>query len=268
MDDLVLSLAPYGNASVHEFSAHDDTCLIGAGCQGLGLVPRQNNHDNGSTFSAIPYPTFAALASHDAAAPSPQSPNAGDTFPEAMTGKPQSRVQSPGHDDPDPTAHEMASVVSRHGAFGLPPQNDELVEDYPPSEAESNASCDSQCSGSKGPCSAGTCDFVTACRDENCTRPAVEPDVAHSAFILQTMTSAKEASANLVSFQDRKFYLSCSDSIHEASCVLLGTVRKVLNGPLQLPPCHSLTTSLPTTLTLLNYGLRFRRTKSVRSRYG
>lgn len=202
MDDLVLSLAPFGNASVHEFSAHDDTCLIGAGCQGLGLS-RQNDRDNGATFGAIPYPTFTGFASHDVASPSPQSPNAGDTFPEAVTGKPQSRMPSDGCDDPDPTAPEMVSLVSRHEAPGPPPQNGELLEDYAPSEAESNASCDSQCSGSKGPCSAGTCDFVTACRDENCTRPVVEPDVAHSAFILQTMTSAKEASANLVSFQDQ-----------------------------------------------------------------
>lgn len=207
MDDLVLSLAPYGNASVHEFSAHDDTCLIGAGCQGLGLVSRQNHHDNGATYSAIPYPAFTSFASHDVVSPSPQSPNAGDTFPEAITGKPQSRLQSPDLDDPDPTAPEMISVISRHEAPGQPPQNDELLDDYAPSEAESNASCDSQCSGSKGPCSAGTCDFVTACRDENCTRPAVEPDVAHSAFILQTMTSAKEASANLASFQERKLIL-------------------------------------------------------------
>lgn len=204
MDDLVLSLAPFGNASVHEFSAHDDTCLIGAGCQGLGLVSRQNHHDSGATFSALPYPTFSGFASHDVASPSPPSPNPGDTFPEANNGKPRSSVPSPVYDDPDPAPPEMVSVISRHEAPGLPPQNDELLEDYPPSEAESNASCDSQCSGSKGPCSAGTCDFVTACRDENCTRPAVEPDVAHSAFILQTMTSAKEASANLVSFQERK----------------------------------------------------------------
>lgn len=203
MDDLVLSLAPFGNASVHEFSAHDDTCLIGAGCQGLGLVSRQNHHDNGATFSAIPYPTFTGFASHDAASLSPQSPNAGDAFPDANTGRSQSRKQSPGHDGPEPTAPEMVSLVSRPEAPCPPALNDELLEEYAPSEAESNVSCDSQCSGSKGPCSAGTCDFVTACRDENCTRPAVEPDVAHSAFILQTMTSAKEASANLVSFQER-----------------------------------------------------------------
>ena len=203
MDDLVLGMAPFGNASVHEFSAHDDTCLLGAGCQGLGLVSRQNHRDNGATFSAIPYPTFTGFASHDAASP-PQSPNADDNFPEADPRKPQSRVQSTGHDDPNPTAPEMTSEVSRHQAPGLPHQDDELLEEYAPSEAESNASCDSQCSGSKGPCSAGTCDFVTACRDENCTRPAIEPDVAHSALILQTMTSAKEASANLVSFQERK----------------------------------------------------------------
>lgn len=207
MDDLVLSLAPYGNASIHEFSAHDDTCLIGAGCQGLGLVSRPNGHENGPAFSAIPYPTFAGFASHDVPSPSPQSPNAGDTFPEANTGKLQSRLQSPGYNERETAAPDMLSLVSRKEVPGLPPQNDHLFEEYAPSEAESNVSCDSQCSGSKGPCSAGTCDFVTACRDENCTRPAVEPDVAHSAFILQTMTSAKEASANIVSFQARKFIL-------------------------------------------------------------
>lgn len=236
MDDLVLSLAPYGNASVHEFSAHDDTCLIGAGCQGLGLVSRQNHHDNRAPFSAIPYPTFTGFASHGVASPSPQSPNAGDTFPEANTGKPQSRMPSPGCDDPEPAAPEMVSLASRHGALGPPPQNDELLEDYAPSEAESNASCDSQCSGSKGPCSAGTCDFVTACRDENCTRPVVEPDVAHSAFILQTMTSAKEASANLVSFQDRKFntFPPYSDNIHRAERCYSDHRLKRPTRPLQL----------------------------------
>lgn len=207
MDDLVLSLPPYGNASVHEFSAHDDTCLIGAGCQGLGLVSRQSNPDFGAAFSTIPYPTLTDLASHDAAVPSPQSPNAGDTLPEAVTGKVQSRLQSPGHDNPDPTAPEVMSIGSHHAAPGLPPQDDELIDGYPPSEAESNASCDSQCSGSKGPCSAGTCDIITACRDENCTRPVVEPEVAHSAFILQgIMTSAKEASANIVAFHDGKLF--------------------------------------------------------------
>lgn len=202
MDDLVLGMAPFGNASTHEFSAHDDTCLIGAGCQGLGLVSRQSHHDNGATFSAIPYPTFMDLASHDVASPSPQSPNAGDTFPEANTGKILSRIPSPGPSEQDPAAPEILSLMSCDDG----PQNDGLFDEYAPSEPESNASCDSQCSGSKGPCSAGTCDFVTACRDENCTRPAVEPDVAHSAFILQTMTSAKETSANIASFQARKLH--------------------------------------------------------------
>lgn len=197
MDDLVLGLAPapHGNASVHDFSSHDDRCLDGAGCEGLGLVSDQSHHDNGATFSAIPYPTMTDLDSHDAAVPSPLSADAGDSFPEAVTGILQVRLQSPGRDNLDITAHEISSAVSRHEAPGLPPQDDELIGEYAPSEAESHASCDSQCSGSKGPCSAGTCDPVTACRDENCTKPAVEPDVAHSAYILHTLLKASENDA-------------------------------------------------------------------------
>lgn len=75
-----------------------------------------------------------------------------------------------------------------------PDQHSGLVraEDDAVSLCESEESCDSQCTGSQGPCSAGTCDEVTACRDQNCTRPAVALDVAHSAFILQTMTSGRD----------------------------------------------------------------------------
>jgi hypothetical protein len=160
-------------------------------------------------------------------------------------------MQSPGHDGPDPTVHEMISAVARHEASGLPPQDDELIEEYPPSEAESNASCDSQCSGSKGPCSAGTCDFVTACRDENCTRPAVEPDVAHSAFILQAMTSAKEASANIVAFQDRKSFPIQTVFTGLDLLSWLPTVWEGLHRPLQPFTFHSLT-KVPSHLVYLS----------------
>ncbi|POS73183.1 zinc finger protein 664 [Diaporthe helianthi] len=169
MDDLVLSCPPYGNASVHEFSAHDDTCLIGAGCKGLGLVSRQSNPDFGTAVSTIPYPTLTDLDGHDAAAPSSKSPNAGDTFLEAITGKLQSRIQSPGDGNPGTSAHEVVSMITDHAAPGLPPQDDKHIEEeYHLSDAE------------------------------------IEPEVAHSAFILQgIMTSAKEASANIVAFHDQ-----------------------------------------------------------------
>lgn len=209
MDDLDLHIGQLGNAAVHEDAAHDDSCLTGIGCQGLGLDPRYSS--GGTFFDGISFTAFPGLAcgSHD----STSHPllgvgggflGRGDDTVDLHSSFQQSRVPKPTEIDPTiPDATEMLSESTPSHSPGQ--QNGHAhAEDDAVSVCESEESCDSQCTGSQGPCSAGTCDEETACREQNCTRPAaVELDVAHSAFILHTMTSGREPGV-MTGLQSRK----------------------------------------------------------------
>lgn len=191
MDDLDLHIGHLGNAAVHEDAAHDDSCLNGIGCQGLGLDPRYSG--SGTFFDGINFTAFPGFAGQNA---TPELLGVGGGFlgREDDTVNLHSNLQPPKLTEANPTIPEAASILSESTPSRSPDQTDAFMqaEDDVESLGESDVSCDSQCTGSQGPCSAGTCDEVTACRDQNCTRPAVALDVAHSAFILQTMISGRD----------------------------------------------------------------------------
>lgn len=193
MDDLDLHIGQLANAAVHEDAAHDDSCLTGIGCQGLGLDPRYSS--SGTFFDGVSLTAFSGLGSQDST-PHPLLGIGGGFLGRGDdTADLHSRFQPPKLTGAEPTIPEATPMLSESTPSKSPreQQNGHVpAEDDAESLCESEESCDSQCTGSQGPCSAGTCDEVTACRDQNCTRPAVALDVAHSAFILQTMTSARE----------------------------------------------------------------------------
>ncbi|PSR90469.1 hypothetical protein BD289DRAFT_215393 [Coniella lustricola] len=164
-----------------EYASHDTSCLDGSGCPRLGLDPFVNdkgsiamgtsplgNFDLMAQSSMLFQPFSASLADFDPAIASHvQTPN--PTLLDAVSLSPPSRVSQ----RPNDQLHHIAECDAE-------------------SEADSQGSCDSHCLGSVGACSAGTCDEATACRDENCQKPGVEPDVAHSAFILQGISGARQ----------------------------------------------------------------------------
>ncbi|KUI53943.1 Zinc-responsive transcriptional regulator ZAP1 [Cytospora mali] len=191
MDDLALHSGPFGNAAGHEDAAHDDGCLTGIGCQRLGLDPRYSR--SGTFFDGIPFTAFPGFGGQNST--SHPLLGVGDFLGrEDDTVNLHSSLQPPKLTDADPTIPNPTPMLSEITP-SQPPDQEKCcarAEDDVESLGESEVSCDSQCTGSQGPCSAGTCDEATACRDQNCTRPAVELDVAHSAFILQTMTSGRD----------------------------------------------------------------------------
>ncbi|ROW11028.1 hypothetical protein VMCG_01071 [Cytospora schulzeri] len=192
MDDLDLHIGQLGTAAVHEDAAHDDSCLTGIGCQGLGLDPR---YSNGSTFfDGISFTAFPGLGGQNATSHPLLGVGGGFLVRGDDTVNLHSSFQPTKLTEADPTIPEATPMLSESTPSQSPGRNNGHVraEDDAESVCESEESCDSQCTGSQGPCSAGTCDEVTACRDQNCTRPAVALDVAHSAFILQTMTSGRD----------------------------------------------------------------------------
>lgn len=196
MDDLDLHIGQLGSAAVHEDAAHDDSCLTGIGCQGLGLDPRHSS--SGTFFDGI---TFAFPWLGGPGATSHQLLGAGSGFSgrEDDTVNLHSSLQPPKLTEADPTIPELMSRLSESTRLPAPARDNGHVrmEDDAKSlgECDDSCECDSQCTGSQGPCSAGSCDEATACRDQNCTMPAVALDVAHSAFILQTMTNGREPGA-------------------------------------------------------------------------
>lgn len=203
MDDLDLHIGQLGNAAVHDDMAHDDSCLTGIGCQGLGLDPHYGS--SGTFFDGISFTAFAGLSGQDSI--SHPLLGVGGSFLGRGddTAKLHPSFQPPKLTEADPKILEATPMISESTPSQSPGQQNGHVraEDDAESLCESEESCDSQCTGSQGPCSAGTCDEVTACRDQNCTRPAVALDVAHSAFILQTMTSGREPGA-MTGLQPRK----------------------------------------------------------------
>lgn len=138
-----------------EYASHDDSCLIGSGCLGLGLdagisdkmvspaVPMSSGVDFLGRRATAPFPNVAAstgfleTSAHNNTAKFPQ-----------------------GHFTPNPTLLETASLSLLSQVS--PPrsgdhQHDHVSEDGAASEVDSHGSCDSQCPGSGGPCSSGTC---------------------------------------------------------------------------------------------------------------
>ena len=189
MDDLDLHIGQLGSAAVHEDAAHDDSCLTGIGCQGLGLDPRYSG--SGTFFDGISFTVFPGLGGQD----STSHPLLGVGGGFLGRGDDTAHLhQPPKVIEANSTMPEATPILSESTPSQSPGQQNGHVraEDDAESHCGSEESCDSQCTGSQGPCSAGTCDEVTACRDQNCTRPAVALEVAHSAFILQTMTSGRE----------------------------------------------------------------------------
>lgn len=192
MDDLDLHIGQLGNAAVHEDAAHDDSCLTGIGCQGLGLDPRYSS--SSAFFDSIPFTAFSGFGGQDATSHPLLGLGGGLLGRGNETLNLDSNIHPSKLTEADPTMPDATSMISESTPSQSPGHGDACVQEDCDAESlcESHESCDSQCTGSQGPCSAGTCDEATACRDQNCTKPAVALDVAHSAFILQAMTTGRD----------------------------------------------------------------------------
>lgn len=172
------SLFAPGQAVDHgDSTSHDDSCLVGNGCAGLGLSLEQ---------------------------PAQYSPPL-----HLLAGLQQGYNANPGW--------VGAASAFRLSPSPLPLSSQPLQRNHSSSSWDDanafSSSCGSQCPGSEGQCS-GFCasllpcgktsyqteptprscmltrrnpsDKATKCREENCEKPAVAPDVAHSASILQS----------------------------------------------------------------------------------
>ncbi|KAF3762295.1 hypothetical protein M406DRAFT_107822 [Cryphonectria parasitica EP155] len=208
-----------------EYASHDTSCLDGSGCPRLGLDPGVNDKED---LAAVmpqqqpPPPSFDVLA---------QSSMPYQAF-SASLGDFNTTLPPRVH-TPDPTLLGAASISPLSQVSRSPEDHlHHISEEDADSDADSLGSCDSHCLGSGGACSAGTCadilfeDEETACRDENCQKPIVEPDVAHSAFILQGISGAMQQQAENPQLNRNTFQQTMVDSttnhIHTAQSQSFG----------------------------------------------
>lgn len=137
-----------------EGASHDDRCLLGSGCLGLGLDSGMN--DKVAPPAASLAPGFEFWAHH----PTPyQHSSASAEFNDVSALNMDAQYPTR-HFTPNPTFLETASVsmLSQGSPSRAPDMCQDVVsEQDAESEADSHDSCDSQCPGSEGPCSAGTC---------------------------------------------------------------------------------------------------------------
>lgn len=138
-----------------EYVSHDDSCLMGSGCLGLGLdagtsekmappaVPWASGFEFPARHPLVPYQHVAASTG----------------FLETSVNNTSTKYP-PRHFTPKPTLLETVSLslLSQVSPPRSPEgQNDLMSEDGAGSDVESHGSCGSQCPGSGGPCSSGTC---------------------------------------------------------------------------------------------------------------
>lgn len=149
---------PYGYGAAFftqhhdEYMSHDDSCLMGSGCVGLGL-------DAGTSEKTVlpAAPLASGFESLDRHLMVPFRHVAASTgFLDTSANKTNTK-RPPGHFTPNPTLLESASL-SQVSPPGSPQnQHDHMCEDGAGSDIQSHDSCDSQCPGTGGPCSSGTC---------------------------------------------------------------------------------------------------------------
>lgn len=141
------------------YAPHDDSCLIGSGCIGLGLDSGLNA--KGAPGGLLPASGVDLFALHPMLQqPIPTPAN----FPDTQVADITSRFPSKGI-TPSQTLLDAASVslLSQASASQSPEKRhqDILSREDVGSEADACSSCDSQCPGSEGACSEGACSLGT-----------------------------------------------------------------------------------------------------------
>lgn len=151
----------YGFGATHgiqhgDQTAHDDSCLVGNGCVGLGLSPDQAEKD---------MPTDALQPA------SGVNPMAADVLESQHAEAPRKAYEL----ELDLLGATSASMLSQASVSQSPMarrRNDSFPDDVG-TEADACSSCDSRCPGSEGPCSADSCAPCPPCGPcgMSCTRP-------------------------------------------------------------------------------------------------
>lgn len=157
----------YGSGAAHAIhhddqTPHDDSCLIGNGCIGLGLNPEQSG--KGMPFGLLPT-SGLDLIGLDQVTPRPDDPMAVEYFqsqPAQIVAQLPTKAYEADMTLVDAASVSMLSQASASQSPATRRQNGSSPDDAA-TEADACSSCDSQCPGSEGACSAGSCAPCAPC---------------------------------------------------------------------------------------------------------